>query len=392
MAKRDYYEVLGVDKGAGDAELKKAYRKLAMKHHPDRNPDDKEAEKKFKEAGEAYEVLKDPQKRAAYDQMGHSAFEGGGGGAGGGFGGFGGFGGGAGAQDFSSMFEDLFGDAFGGGGGFGGGFGGGARRRQGPARGSDLQFNMTISLEEAFNGKEANIRVPRHEKCDTCDGSGAKAGTSPDTCQSCQGRGEVYMQQGPFRVAQTCPHCGGAGQTIKDKCGDCHGQGRVKKEKDLTVKIPKGVDSDTRIRLSGEGEAGPQGGPAGDLYIFINVKRHNLFQRQSRDLYIDVPVGFADATLGSTLEVPTIDGGKVKITVPEGTQPGQRFRVRGKGMPGINGAGVGDMYVRADIEVPSDLNKKQKAILEEFRDTFKGKKKSKSEKDFFDKVKSFWGS
>lgn len=386
MAKRDLYEVLGVERGASDAELKKAYRQKAMKLHPDRNPGDKEAEKGFKEVNEAYEILKDPQKRAAYDRMGHAAFEAGmGGGAGNGFGGFGGFDFGQGGADFSDMFEDLFGDVF-----SAAGRGGG--RRGGTMRGADLRYNLEISLEDAFHGKNVKLRVPTVVNCETCDGSGAKKGTKPETCSQCNGSGQVRMQQGFFSLARSCPACGGSGQTIREKCGDCHGNGRVQKEKTISVHIPAGVDQDSRIRLNGEGEAGVRGGQSGDLYIFINVKKHELFERHGRDLMVDVPVSFIDAALGGTVEVPTVDGGRVKITLPEGTQPEQQFRVRGKGMPGLNGASTGDMYVNAMVEVPTGLSSKQKKLLEELRGSLKGTKNLPNQEGFLAKVKKFWSA
>lgn len=353
MAKADYYDTLGANKGASDDELKKAYRKKAMKYHPDRNPDDKVAEQKFKDIGEAYEVLKDPQKRAAYDQMGHAAFEGGMGGggqghAGGGFGGFEG-------ADFGSMFEEMFGDAFGGGG------------HAGPARGSDLRYNLTISLEDAFNGKTVEVRIPTSVECKKCDGSGAEKGTKPETCPTCNGTGKVRVTQGFFSMARGCPRCHGSGKIIKNPCRACHGSGHVQEEKTVSVNIPKGVDDGTRIRLSGEGDVGPNGGLAGDLYIFIQMKRHEIFQREGGNLHIKMPIDFVEAALGGAVEVPTVDGKKARLNIPEGTQAGDRFRLRGKGMPGLHGSGVGDLYVSAQVEVPTKLSKKQKNLLEDFR-------------------------
>lgn len=382
MAKRDYYEVLGVEKTATDDELKRAYRKLAMKYHPDRNKDDKDAEKKFKEVGEAYEVLKDANKRSAYDRMGHAAFEGGMGGAGaGGFGG-GGFGGGGfgGFQEgdtahFADMFADLFGaDIFGGG---GGGFG--QSRGSHGMRGADLRYNLSISLEDAYKGKTVKVKVPTAVTCKTCDGSGAKPGTKPQTCSSCGGVGQIRVQQGFFSMARACPHCGGSGQVIPEKCKDCHGQGRVHEEKNIQVKIPPGVDDNTRIRLSGEGEAGANGGSSGDLYIFISVKDHDIFEREGSDLYIDMPVPFTLAALGGSLEVPTIAGGRVKINIPEGTQPLQQLRVKGKGMPARNSLGYGDMYVNVMVEIPTKLDKKQKEQLEGFAQTLSDKNTPQAE-------------
>ena len=388
MAKRDYYEVLGVQKGASEDELKRAYRKLAMKNHPDRNKDDKEAEKRFKEAGEAYDILRDPQKRAAYDRMGHAAFEGGtggggGAGAGGGFGGFGGFQQGD-AGGFEDMFSDLFGDAFG-----QRSAGGGGRRSS--LRGADLRYNMSISLEDAFKGKTVKVKVPTAVACKKCDGSGAKPGTKPKNCTTCGGMGQVRMQQGFFSMARTCPDCGGAGQVIPEKCPECRGQGRVEETKNIQVKIPAGVDEGTRIRLSGEGEAGMRGGQAGDLYIFIDVKPHNLFERHGQDLLVRMPVDISKAALGGQLEVPTIDGGKIKINLPEGTQPEQQFRVKAKGMPTQRGMGRGDMYVNARIEVPSKLSKKQKELFEQLGESLKSGKNTPKATSFMEKVKKFWG-
>lgn len=381
MAKRDYYEVLGVEKGADEATLKKAYRKLAMQHHPDRNPGNKEAEVQFKELNEAYDVLKDPQKRAAYDSMGHAAFEGGMGGAhpgaGGGFGGFSGN-----ASDLGGMFEDLFGDVFGGGGRRTGGTAGGRMR------GADLRYNLTVSLKDAFTGTEAKLRIPTLVNCDKCAGSGAKPGTKPETCATCGGAGQVRMQQGFFSMARTCPTCNGTGQTIPHKCDKCHGAGRFEKEKTLSVKIPAGVDEGTRIRLTGEGEAGTHGGAPGDLYIFISIADHDLFERHGDDVLVEVPVGLVDAILGGAIEVPTIDGGKVKITVPAGTQMGQRLRVKGRGMPRRGGASRGDMYVQVDVEIPTKVNRKQKDLLEKFRIESGGP--SAREENFFQKVSNFW--
>ena len=381
MSKRDFYDVLGVDRGASDAELKKAYRKLAMQHHPDRNADNPDAEKKFKEINEAYEVLRDGDKRAAYDRMGHSAFDGFGGGPGaGGFGGMGGMGG-MGGGDFSDMFEDIFGDIFGGGGPGAGAAGG--------LRGADLRYNLTINLEDAYHGKNVKVRIPSSVTCETCDGSGAKPGTSPKTCGSCNGAGQVRVQQGFFSISRTCPTCSGTGKVIPEKCTDCHGTGRKQKDKTISVNIPQGVEDGTRIRLTGEGEAGRNGGQAGDLYIFIALKKHGIFRREGRDLYVEFPVNIVDAIVGGTMEVPTIDGGRAKITLPEGTQPGQQFRLRAKGMPSLNGAIYGDMYVLAHVEVPKDITRKQKELLEEFKKAG-GDKQSATQESFFDKVSKFW--
>ena len=388
MAKKDYYDILGVSKNATDDELKKAYRKLAMKYHPDRNKDDKEAEVRFKEAGEAYEALGNAQKRAAYDRMGHAAFEQGNGASagGGGFGGFGGFQQGN-TADFEDMFSDLFGDVFGGGRRGGAGQGGQQSSR---LRGSDLRYNLAISLEDAFKGKTVQVKVPTAVACKKCDGSGAKPGTKPQTCGTCGGVGQVRMQQGFFSMARTCPDCGGSGQVIKEKCPDCRGQGRVEETKNIQVKIPAGVDEGTRIRLSGEGEAGLRGGETGDLYIFIDIKPHTLFERHGQDLLVEMPVDITKAALGGQLEVPTIDGGRIKINIPEGTQPEQQFRVKGKGMPTQRGMGRGDLYVNASIEIPSQLNKEQKSLLEQLAKSLDQKKNTPKAASFTDKIKKFW--
>ena len=348
MAKRDYYEVLGVERGADEAELKKAYRRLAMKYHPDRNPDDKAAEEKFKEANEAYEVLSDANKRAAYDQYGHAGVDPQMGGAGAGFGG---------GASFSDIFGDVFSDFF-----------GGARggQRGGPQRGSDLRYTLELSLEEAVRGTTVTIRVPTLANCKTCGGSGAKKGSSPTTCSTCGGIGQVRMQQGFFSVQQTCPRCHGSGKMITAPCDDCHGQGRVEEHKTLSVKVPAGVDTGDRIRLAGEGEAGAQGGPSGDLYVVVNVREHDIFQRDGRDLYCEVPISFADAALGGELEVPTLDG-RVKLKIPEGTQTGKLFRLRGKGVTPVRGGTAGDLMCRVVVETPVKLDKRQRELLEEFR-------------------------
>jgi molecular chaperone DnaJ len=382
MSKPDYYQTLGVSKGVSDAELKKAYRKMAMKYHPDRNPDDKEAEKKFKEVNEAYDILKDAQKRAAYDQYGHAAFEHGSGGMGGG--GFGGFGG-AGHADFSDVFGDFFGDMFGGGAGHHAGPGG-------RERGSDLRYNLTVSLEDAFAGKEVKVSIPAAVACETCDGSGAKAGTKPETCGGCGGSGQVRMSQGFFSVARTCPTCNGRGNIIRQACQSCGGSGRTSKEKNISVKIPKGVDNGTRIRLAGEGEAGRFGGPAGDLYIFVQVKKHNIFERDHKDIYLKLPLNFVDAALGTSMEIPTVDGGKARLKIPESTQPRQQFRLKGKGMPELNGSTRGDMYVIVDVEIPRKINKEQKEILSKFKEASAGKTQNPEEEGFLDKVSKFWGN
>ncbi|MBP2196430.1 MULTISPECIES: molecular chaperone DnaJ [Pantoea] len=376
MAKSDFYEILGVSKSADEREIKKAYKRLAMKYHPDRNPGDKEAEAKFKEVKEAYEILTDAQKRAAYDQYGHAAFEQGGMG-GGGFGG-GGFGGGG--ADFSDIFGDVFGDIFGGG------------RRQRAARGADLRYNMDLTLEEAVRGVTKEIRIPTLEECEVCHGSGAKAGTQPQTCPTCHGAGQVQMRQGFFTVQQACPTCHGRGSVIKDPCNACHGHGRVERSKTLSVKIPAGVDTGDRIRLSGEGEAGEHGAPAGDLYVQVSVKKHPIFEREDNNLYCEVPINFAMAALGGEIEVPTLDG-RVKLKVPSETQTGKLFRMRGKGVKSVRGGAVGDLLCRVVVETPVSLNDKQKALLRELEESFggpTGEKNSPRSKSFFDGVKKFF--
>lgn len=369
MAKRDYYEVLGVSRGVSEQELKKAYRRVAMKHHPDRNPEDKESEDKFKEASEAYEVLADPQKRAAYDQFGHAGVEGAGGMGGGGFG------------SFSDIFGDVFGDIFGGGGG---------GRRGGPMRGADLRYTLELGLEDAVKGTTVKIKVPTLVSCNTCSGSGAKPGTSPTTCSTCGGHGQVRMQQGFFSVQQTCPTCRGKGKAISDPCRDCHGQGRVEETKTLSVKVPPGVDTGDRIRLAGEGEAGADGGPAGDLYVQVAVKEHEFFQRDGRNLYCEVPISIFDACLGGELEVPTLDG-RVKLKVPAETQTGKLFRLRGKGVTPVRGGPAGDLLCRVVLETPVNLSKKQKELLEELKDTMKGQKNSPRQDNWFEGMKNFFG-
>ena len=375
MAKRDYYEVLGVERGASEAELKKAYRRLAMKHHPDRNPDDKEAEEKFKEANEAYEILTDANKRAAYDQYGHAGVDPNMGAGAGGFGGGG---------NFSDIFGDVFGDIFGGG-------GGGGRGRSSVQRGSDLRYTLELDLEEAVRGTSVTIRVPTLVGCKTCDGSGAKKGTSPVTCTTCGGHGQVRMQQGFFSVQQTCPRCHGTGQMISDPCKDCHGQGRVEEHKTLSVKVPAGVDTGDRIRLSGEGEAGVNGGPSGDLYVVVSVREHKLFQRDGKNLYCEVPINFSDAALGGELEVPTLDG-RVKLKIPEGTQTGKLFRLRGKGVVPVRGGSAGDLLCRVSVETPVNLTKRQRELLGELRDTLQaeGSNQSPRAKNWFEGVKNFF--
>ena len=371
MAKRDFYEVLGVPKNAGEDELKKAYRKLAMKHHPDRNQGDaaKAAEEKFKEAKEAYEMLSDPQKRAAYDQHGHAGVDPnmrGGPGGGEGFGGFG----------------ESFGDIF-----------GGQRARSGRQvyRGNDLSYAMEISLEEAANGKEAQIRIPSWDDCDTCKGTGAKPGTSVKTCSTCQGSGSVQMRQGFFSVQQTCPHCRGTGKVIPEPCTSCNGQGKVKKHKTLEVKIPAGIDDGMRIRSAGNGEPGQNGGPSGDLFIEIRMRKHDIFERDGDDLHCHVPVNVCTATLGGEIDVPTL-GGKATIDIPEGTQHGKTFRLRGKGIKGVRASYPGDLYCHISVETPVKLTEHQRKLIKELDESFKkgGGKHSPNEGSWFEKAKSFF--
>ena len=380
MAKRDYYEVLGAKKGASAEELKKAYRQKAKELHPDRNSDNPNAEAQFKEVNEAYDVLKDPDKKAAYDRYGHAAFEGGMGGGGGPRGGFNG-GQGDFASAFSDVFEDLFGDFMGRGGG-----GNGPRSRA--QRGSDLRYNLRVSLDEAFTGVQKTINVPTSIACDACRGSGAEGGAEPVTCPTCSGIGKVRAQQGFFTVERTCPTCSGAGQIVKNPCKSCHGHGRVEKERALSVNIPAGVETGTRIRLAGEGEAGLRGGPTGDLYIFIEVKEHPIFQRDGVHLFCRVPISFATAALGGEVEVPTIDGGKAKVKVPAGSQTGKQMRLRGKGMPALRGAGVGDMLLELAVETPVNLTSRQKELLREFEAL--SEENNPEGSSFFSKVKGFW--
>ena len=372
MAKRDYYEVLGVNKSASADQIKSAYRKLAVKFHPDKNKGDKGAEEKFKEASEAYHVLSNSERKQNYDNFGHAAFENGGGGKGG----FGNF-------DFSNHFSDIFEDFF------GEGFGGGRRSRRSNNRGSDLRYDLSISLEEAFSGKKQDIKFSTSEKCDTCSGSGSKPGHQAGACSMCGGHGQVRSSQGFFTVQQTCPQCAGAGEEITHPCSSCNGQGKKQSSKRLSVTIPKGVDDGTRIRLSGKGEAGSRGGSSGDLYLFINVNSHDLFKRSDENLFFECPVSIADAALGTSIEIPTIDGGKAKIKIPAGTQSGKQFRLRGKGMPYMRGNDFGDLYVQVTTEVPISLNKEQKELLEKFRE-IENEKSNPSIKKFFQKAKSFW--
>lgn len=371
--KADFYETLGVQKGADDKELKAAFRKLAMQYHPDRNPDDATAERKFKEINEAYETLKDPQKRAAYDRFGHAAFE---------QGGMGGGGGGFGAGGFSDIFEDIFGEMM-----------GGRQRRSsgGRERGADLRYNMEILLEEAFTGKTAQIHVPTSISCTECSGSGARPGTQPVTCSMCQGSGRVRAAQGFFSIERTCPQCQGRGQTIKDPCPKCAGQGRVTEERSLSVNIPAGIEDGTRIRLANEGEAGLRGGPAGDLYIFLSVKPHEFFQRDGADLYCKVPISMTTAALGGAFEVTTLDGSQTRVKVPEGTQNGRQFRLKGKGMPVLRQPNVGDLYIQTVVETPQNLTKRQRELLEEF-EKLSSTENSPQSSGFFARMKDFFES
>jgi len=369
MSKRDFYEILGVAKDISGKELKKAYRRVAMKYHPDRNPDDKAAEDKFKEASEAYEVLSDEQKRSAYDQFGHAGVDGQAGG------------GGHGNGNFSDIFGDVFGDMFGGGGG---------RGRGGPARGSDLRYTLDIELEDAVKGTTVKIRVPTLVSCDPCDGSGAKSGSKPAACTTCGGVGQVRMQQGFFSVQQTCPNCRGKGSIIANPCGECNGQGRVEETKTLSVKVPPGVDTGDRIRLTGEGEAGADGGPSGDLYVQMDVREHKIFTREDKNLYCEVPMSFVDAALGGEIEVPTLDG-RVKLKVPTETQTGKLFRLRGKGVSPVRGGSQGDLLCRIVIETPVNLSSKQKAILKEFKASMDGDKNSPKQSSWFEGMKNFFG-
>ena len=374
MSKRDYYEVLGVEKGATEREIKKAYKRLAMKYHPDRTAGDKDLEAKFKEVKEAYEVLSDAGKRQQYDQFGHAAFEQGHGGGHGGFGG----------ADFSDVFGDVFGDIFGG----GGRRGGGGQRQQ---RGADLRYNLEMTLEDAVRGKELEIKVPTWVSCEPCGGSGANKGSKPQTCSTCHGSGQVQMRQGFFAVQQTCPTCHGAGQIISDPCNSCHGQGRVEKTKTLSVKIPAGVDTGDRIRLSGEGEAGLNGAPAGDLFVQVHVKDHPIFVRDGSNLYCEVPIGFSTSALGGEIEVPTLDG-RAKLKIPSETQTGKMFRLRGKGVKSVRGGAVGDLLCKVIIETPVNLNDSQKDLLRQFEESMSGKpsKYRPKEQGFFDGVKKFF--
>ncbi|MFQ5973544.1 MAG: molecular chaperone DnaJ [Alphaproteobacteria bacterium] len=373
MAKRDYYDVLGVDRGASAGELKKAYRKLAMQLHPDRNPNDKEAERKFKEVNEAYDVLKDDERRAAYDRFGHAAFEG----AAGARPGAGGF-------DFAGGFADIFDEMF-------GEFMGGRRSGRASTRGADLRYNLDVTLDDAFAGKQAKIRVPTSVVCDSCSGTGASEGAQPTTCRACHGVGKVRAQQGFFTIERTCPTCQGVGRVIEKPCPSCNGSGRRHKEKMLNVNIPAGVEDGTRIRLAGEGEAGVRGGPPGDLYIFLAVSPHRLFKRDGANLHMRVPIPMTTAALGGTIEVPTIDGARARVNIPAGTQNGHQFRLKSKGMSMLRSRARGDMYIQAQIETPVNLTKHQQELLREFEKTGGNRRSHSPEAEgFFAKVKELW--
>ena len=377
MSQRDFYEVLGVSKGASEAEIKKAYRKLAMKYHPDRNPDDKEAEEKFKEIQKAYDILSTPEKKAAYDQYGHAGVDpnmGGGGGFGGGFGG---------GADFD--INDIFSQMFGGAGG------GGGRSRQPNYQGADLRYDLAISLEEAAHGVKKKITFATYEECDVCHGSGAKAGSEPVTCHTCHGSGTVHIRQAIFQVQQTCPTCQGSGVEIKDPCLKCKGHGKVRSSRTLEVNVPAGVDTGSRIRLSGEGEAGTHGAPSGDLYVFIEVKEHNIFQRDGMDLHCEVPIGFTTAALGGDVEVPTIDG-RVKLKIAPETQYGRKMRIKGKGIKSLRSSSVGDLYCHIVVETPVNLTERQKELLEEFETISTGQERSQTprKKSFMDKLRDLF--
>ena len=374
MAKRDYYDVLGVNKSSTGEQIKSAYRKQAVKYHPDKNKGDKAAEEKFKEASEAYHVLSNAERKQNYDNFGHAAFENGGSGQG-----FSNF-------DFSSSFSDIFEDFF------GEGFGSSGRRsRRSNYRGSDLRYDLTVSLEEAYKGKKQDIKFSTSDKCDICNGSGSKPGHNVGSCSMCGGHGQVRSSQGFFTVQQTCPQCSGSGEEITNPCTSCGGLGKKQSSKRLSVTIPKGVDDGTRIRLAGKGEAGSRGASNGDLYLFINVNSHGIFKRSEENLFFECPISIADASLGTSLEIPTIDGGKAKIKIPAGTQSGKQFRLKGKGMPIIRGGGIGDLYVQINTEIPVSLNKEQKDLLEKFRE-IENDKSNPTIKRFFQKVKSFWSN
>ena len=370
MAKRDYYDVLGVTKSASKEDIKKAYRKLALKYHPDKAKGDKSSEEKFKEASEAYHILSDEKRKANYDQFGHSAFEGAGGG------GFGGFD----TSSFSDIFEDFFGD-----------FGGGSSSRRSSNRGNDLRYDVNINLEDAYQGIQREIKYTTYKSCSSCSGSGAAKGSKPIRCDYCSGRGKVRTNQGFFTVQQTCPQCSGYGEMIGSPCNKCNGNGKVQANENVTVKIPKGVDDGTRIRVSGKGEAGSKGGSSGDLYLFISIKNHEIFKRSDENLYYELPISFTNAALGTSVEVPSIDGGKSKIKIPSGTQHGKQFRLKGKGMPILRRNLFGDLYIRINTQVPNTLSKRQREILEEFGEIEKNKP-DPIIKNFFEKAKKFWKS
>ena len=375
MAKRDYYEILGTNKSASSDEIKKAYRKSAFKYHPDKNKGDKQSEAKFKEASEAYHILSDKERRSNYDQFGHAAFENSGGRGGGGFSNF----------DFSNSFSDIFEDFF-------EGFGETRGRRRGSSssfRGADLRYDLSISLEDAYNGKKQEINFVSSDKCGKCNGSGAKPGSKPISCSTCGGQGQVRSSQGFFTIQQTCPDCAGSGEKISSPCDNCKGVGKEQSKKKIFTNIPKGVDDGTRIRLSGKGEAGIKGGVNGDLYIFVSVDVHNIFKRSEENLFFEFPISLADAALGATIEVPTIDGGKAKVKVPAGTQNGKQFRLKGKGMPVMRNKNYGDLYIQAITEVPVSLTKEQKNLLEQFK-KLEDMKTNPIMKDFFEKAKRFW--
>jgi molecular chaperone DnaJ len=372
MADRDFYDILGVQKNASDDEIKKSYRKLAMKYHPDRNKDNKEAEKKFKEATAAYEALKDPEKRAAYDQYGHDAFRQGGMGGAQGFGDF--------AGGFSDIFEEFF----------GGGFGGTSRQR-GPQRGNDLRYNMSINLQEAFSGKKSQIKIPSYEGCDLCSATGSADKSGPSTCSTCSGHGKVRSTQGFFSIERPCPTCGGEGSSIKNPCLKCSGTGQVKKQKTISVTIPAGVDTGTRIRISGEGEPGQRGAGNGDLYIFVEVQKDKLFEREEENILCQIPISITTAILGGEVEVPTIEGKKARLNIPVGTQSETQFRLKSKGMSILRQTRRGDMYVEVNVEIPVNLNNTQKAILQEFeKEGGTSKKHSPKSQSFFSKLKEVW--
>lgn len=372
MSKRDYYEVLGVDRGVDAKALKSAYRKLALKFHPDQNPGDPEAEQKFKDISEAYAILSDPDKRAAYDRYGHAAFS-----NGSGAGAQGPFGGG----DPGDIFENIFNQVF------GGGFG--STRRRGPSRGADLRYDMEVSLEDAFRGRDTEITIPGMDRCDTCSGTGAKPGTSPDSCTTCGGAGRVRAQQGFFTMERACPRCGGRGQLIPNPCATCSGSGQVRRDRTLAVSIPPGVESGMRIRLQGEGEPGAQGGPRGDLYIFIDVVEHDIFERDGPNLYCRAPVPMTTAALGGEIEIPTIDGGRARVTIPEGAQTGRKLRLRGKGMPSLRGQQPGDLFVEIFVETPRNLSSRQKELLTQFCEA-SGADCHPEHEGFLGRVKRFW--